>query len=77
MARALAVPVVPQGAIALRNKLVSAMVDLPDSRNSRQGLSQANVTNHAVAACDSPLAKRDVRNSRAFDCSSFYEYTDF
>ena len=27
-----------------------------------------NVTNHAVAACDSLLAKRDVRNSRAFDC---------
>ncbi len=28
-----------------------------------------NATNHAVAACDSQLTKRDDRNSRAFDCS--------
>ena len=33
------------------------------------GSDLVNVTNHAVAACESPLAKRDDRNSRAFDCS--------
>lgn len=33
-----------------------------------------NATNHAVAACDSPLEKRDDRNSRAFDCSSDMKY---
>lgn len=30
-------------------------------------LSPHNATNHAVAACDSPFSKRDVRNSRGFD----------
>jgi hypothetical protein len=50
VAWALAVSVVPKGAIALRNKLVSAMVDLPDSRDSRQGLSQANANVYRVAA---------------------------
>jgi hypothetical protein len=39
-------------------KLVAMKQDLAGTDNS---------TNHAVAACDSPLVKRDDRNSRAFD----------
>ena len=38
----MAVSVVPQGASALRNELFSALVDVPDSCDSGQSLSQAN-----------------------------------
>jgi len=38
----MAVSVVPQRAIALRNKLATTLVDVPDSRDSGQGLSQTN-----------------------------------
>jgi len=48
MARSLAVSVVSQRATTLRNKLVSALVDVPSSRCAWEVISQANATNHRV-----------------------------
>lgn len=44
----MAVSVVPQWASKLRNELVSALADVPDSRDSGQGISQANVFNYPL-----------------------------
>lgn len=48
----MAVSVVSQWASALRNELFPALVDVPDSRDSRQSLSQANGSNQPVAEVD-------------------------
>lgn len=67
---------VSQWASALRNELFSALVDVPDSRDSWQGLSQANACIHPVASGDIDLRKRPIRDSGGIHCSSV-SYTDW